>query len=56
MAEASLGPVVTLVGELQAEPKQLAKFRSALEKLAASARSDNALRQHFVMTRATKVS
>jgi SAM-dependent methyltransferase len=53
--EVTAGPVVKLVAALQAEPARLQQFRSELEATCASYFVDNAVRQHYLMTRATKV-
>ena len=54
--EATSGPVVKLVASLQGEPARLQQFRSELEEAAARYIVRNALRQHYLMTRAVKVS
>lgn len=53
--EATAGAVVKLVASLQAEPAGLLQFRTELEAECASFLVDNAVRQHYLMTRATKV-
>src|SRR5262245_30794322 len=53
--EVTAGPVVKLVAALQTEPARLQQFRSELEASCASYLVDNAVRQHYLMTRATKV-
>lgn len=52
--EETLGPVVKLVASLQGEPAKLAAFRSELEEFLGRYFEDNMVRQHFLMTRATK--
>lgn len=52
--EETLGPVVKLVASLQAEPARLAAFRSELEEFLGRYFEDNMVRQHYLMTRATK--
>ena len=52
--EETLGPVVKLVALLQAEPEKLAGFRAELEAFLGRYLEDNLVRQHFLMTRATK--
>ena len=54
MVESTSGPVIMLVGKLQAEPERLVEFRSRLEALASTHLIDNNIRKHFLMTRATK--
>ncbi len=51
--EATAGPVTKLVATVSGEP--LARFRAELEALVESYLVDNAVRQHFLLTRATKV-
>jgi SAM-dependent methyltransferase len=53
--EATAGPVVKLVAALQAEPARLQQFRSELEAACADYLVDNAVRQHYLMTRAIKM-
>jgi SAM-dependent methyltransferase len=53
--EETLGPVAKLVATLQGEPEKLAAFRAELEAFLATYLVDNAVPQHFLMTRATKV-
>ncbi len=52
--EKTLGPVVKFVQSTKSEPEKLAKFRSELEALVQLYLEDNAVRQHFLMTRARK--
>lgn len=52
--EETLGPVVKLVATLQSEPLKLAAFRSELDAFIGRYFENNTLRQHFLMTRATK--
>lgn len=52
--EQTLGPVVKLVAALKDEPAKLATFRAELDGFIARYFEDNLLRQHFLMTRATK--
>jgi SAM-dependent methyltransferase len=52
--EETLGPVVKLVATLQNEPAKLAEFRSELDTFISRYFENNTLRQHFLMTRATK--
>jgi SAM-dependent methyltransferase len=52
--EETLGPVVKLVASLQSEPQKLAAFRAELDGFLGRYFEENALRQHFLMTRATK--
>jgi SAM-dependent methyltransferase len=53
--EGTSGPVRTLIGKLASEPEKLAAFRAELEALVAAYIVDNAVHQHYLMTRATKV-
>jgi hypothetical protein len=52
--EETLGPVAKLVASLQGEPSKLAAFRSEFDGFVGRYFEENALRQHFLMTRATK--
>lgn len=52
--EETLGPVVKLVAALQNEPAKLSAFRAELDSFVARYFEDNVLRQHYLMTRATK--
>jgi SAM-dependent methyltransferase len=52
--EEAVGPVAKLVESLQGEPSKLAAFRSELNGLVSRYFEGNALRQQFLMTRATK--
>lgn len=53
--EKSLGPVVRLVQRLKDQPAQLAAFRSEFDTLISQHLDNNVVRQHFLMTRATKL-
>lgn len=53
--EATAAPVVKLVQTLQDDPKTLAQFRREFEALIGRYWRGNTARQHFLMTRATKV-
>jgi SAM-dependent methyltransferase len=53
--EATAGPVVKLVAALSGDPARLQQYRSELETLVALWFEGNALRQHYLMTRATKI-
>jgi len=53
--EATLGPLAKLVAALQGEPARLAKLRAELETLFADIIQGNEQRQHYLMSRATKV-
>ncbi|MFC5608966.1 class I SAM-dependent methyltransferase [Variovorax soli] len=52
--EETLGPVAKLVAQLQGEPDKLASFRAELDGFLGRYLEDNMVRQHFLMTRATK--
>jgi hypothetical protein len=52
--ETTLGPLVKLVAALAGEPERLAHLRAELEGLIGEIFVDNELRQHFLMSRATK--
>jgi SAM-dependent methyltransferase len=52
--EATLGPVVKLVASLEKEPAKLDAFRSELDAFLAPYLEGNAVRQHYLLTRATK--
>jgi SAM-dependent methyltransferase len=52
--EHTLGPVVKLVAALKDEPAKLAAFRAELDGFIARYFENNTLRQHYLMTRATK--
>jgi SAM-dependent methyltransferase len=54
VVEQTLGPVVKLVGTLKDEPAKLAAFRAELDSFIARYFDRNVLRQHYLMTRATK--
>lgn len=52
--EETLGPVVKLVAALKDEPAKLATFRAELDGFVARYFENNMVRQHYLMTRATK--
>ncbi|ART49114.1 class I SAM-dependent methyltransferase [Acidovorax carolinensis] len=52
--EETLGPVVKLVAALKDEPAKLAAFRAELDGFVAGYFENNVVRQHYLMTRATK--
>ncbi|MBY4593961.1 hypothetical protein [Ottowia caeni] len=52
--EETLGPVVKLVAALKDEPTKLAAFRQELDGFVARYFENNLVRQHYLMTRATK--
>jgi hypothetical protein len=52
--EAGIGPLAKIVAALQSDPAKLAQLRAELEALISEVFEDNCLRQHFLMTRATK--
>ena len=52
--EETLGPVVKLVAALKEEPAKLAAFRAELDGFVAHYFENNQVRQHYLMTRATK--
>lgn len=52
--EETLGPVVKLVATLKDEPAKLAAFRAELDGFVAGYFENNVVRQHYLMTRATK--
>lgn len=52
--EETLGPVVKLVATLKDEPAKLAAFRAELDGFVARHFENNMIRQHYLMTRATK--
>jgi SAM-dependent methyltransferase len=52
--EETLGPVVKLVAALRDEPAKLAAFRAELDSFVAGYFENNRVRQHYLMTRATK--
>lgn len=54
--EQTLGPLNKLVAALQGDPPRLAQLRAELEALFADIIHGNEQRQHFLMSRATKVS
>lgn len=53
--EETLGPVVKLVAALKDEPARLAAFRAELDGFVARYFEGNVVRQHYLMTRATKI-
>jgi len=55
MFEKTIGPVAMLVGQLAAQPERLAALRRDLDSLIALIYSENALQQHFLMTRARRL-
>jgi SAM-dependent methyltransferase len=52
--ETAIAPLAKAVAGLQAEPAKLAQLRAEYEALIAETFEGNSLRQHFMMTRATK--
>jgi SAM-dependent methyltransferase len=54
VVEETLGPVAKLVAALKNEPGQLAAFRAELDAFVARHFENNAVRQHYLMTRAIK--
>lgn len=52
--EETLGPVVKLVAALKDEPARLKAFRDELDGFVARYFENNVVRQHYLMTRATK--
>lgn len=54
--EETLGPMAKLVAALKDEPAKLAAFRQDLEALVTQHLERNVIRQHYLMTRATKKS
>lgn len=52
--EQTLGPMVKLVAALKDEPDKLAAFRAELDAFVARYLENNVLRQHYLMTRATR--
>ena len=52
--EQTLGPMVKLVAALKDEPAKLAAFRAELDGFVARHFENNVVRQHYLMTRATK--
>ena len=52
--EQTLGPVVKLVAALKDKPAELAAFRAELDRFVGRYFENNMLRQHYLMTRATK--
>jgi SAM-dependent methyltransferase len=52
--EQTLGPVAKLIAALENEPARLAAFRAELDGFVARHLENNVVRQHYLMTRATK--
>lgn len=52
--EETLAPLVKLVATLQDDPPKLAAFRAEMDGYVAQYFEDNTVRQHYLMTRATK--
>lgn len=52
--ESTLAPVIKLVQSAQSDPTQLGQFRQELEQLVSEHMEGNIVRQHYLMTRATK--
>jgi SAM-dependent methyltransferase len=52
--EQTLAPVVKLVASLKDKPAQLEAFRKEVDALVANYFEDNTVRQHYLMTRATR--
>jgi SAM-dependent methyltransferase len=52
--EATLGPLTKLVAALESDLPRLAKLRAEVEALIGDVFVDNSLRQHFLLSRATK--
>ncbi len=52
--EQTLGPLAKLVAALKEKPAQLAAFRAELDAFVAKHLENNLIRQHYLMTRATK--
>jgi len=55
LLETTLGPLAKLVSALQGDPPRLAQLRAELEGLCGEIIHGNEQRQHFLMSRATKV-
>jgi len=56
MTERTAGPLIKLVGSLAAnDPSKLAEFRSEYDALATEYFENNAVRQGYLMSRATKI-
>jgi SAM-dependent methyltransferase len=53
--ETTAAPVIALLNQLESQPERLAKFRAELDALSAAYTADNALRQHYLMSRATRI-
>jgi SAM-dependent methyltransferase len=54
MLEATLGPLIKVVASLEKEPARLVQLRAEVETLLGNIFTDNHLRQHYLLTRATK--
>jgi SAM-dependent methyltransferase len=54
MMETTAGPLTKLTKLLQDDPAKLARFRGEFEALIGLFHEDNALKQHYLLTRATK--
>jgi SAM-dependent methyltransferase len=52
--EETLAPLVKLVATLKDDPEKLAAYRAELESFVAQHLEHNVVRQHYLMTRATK--
>lgn len=52
--EATIGPFAKLVVSLQGDPERLAQLRAEYETILSEVFDENALRLHYIMTRATK--
>jgi SAM-dependent methyltransferase len=55
LLERTAGPAIKVVESLAADPSKLAAFRREYEAIAAEYFEDNAVRQGYLMTRATKI-
>ena len=53
--EATAGPATKIIGMLAATPDKLAAFRAEIDALAHGYLRDNAVRQHYLLTRARKL-
>jgi hypothetical protein len=54
--ERTAGPMIKLVESLgSSDPSKLAEFRREFEEVIAEYYEDNAIRQNYLMTRATKI-
>jgi SAM-dependent methyltransferase len=54
MLESTLGPLIGIVAALKSDPPRLASLRAELDALVAEVFVDNHMRQHFLLSRATK--